>query len=165
MTDKLAELIASLDETGLVDEFNNQDLGALKAKIVQVADAIPIATLGFYVLIKMEKVGQTMTILDENGDEKELYLTSDDLNAREEEANSKGWVLAFGPTAYLGFAGCEGPEDWGLELGDYVEFQSYNGIRSAFDSSKSLRVIPDSNIISKVKVITPKRRWWQWGKS
>ena len=71
---------------------------------------------------------------------------------REQTAYSKGWIIDFGPTAYQGFAGCEGPEDWGLEIGDYVEFNSYDGIISAHDESKTLRLVPDSNIISKVGV-------------
>ena len=158
MTDKLAELIANLDKTGVVDEYQSQDLAALKAKIREVAPSIPIRPLGFYVLIKMEKVEQTHKMEGADGEEVELYMMTDDMQEREQGAYSKGWILAFGPTAYRGFAGhgedgmCAGPEDWGLELGDYVEFQSYDGIVSAFDSTKTLRIVPDSNIISKVKV-------------
>ena len=154
MTDKLAELIANLDKTGI--EIDGQNLTSLKEKIKQIQ--IPLKPLGFYVLVKVEKVEQ----LTESG----IYLASDDLLSREQEANSKGWILAFGPTCYRGFAGhgddgmCDGPSDWGLEIGDYVEFQSYNGILSAFENvgessnkkQKTLRIIPDSNIICKVKI-------------
>ena len=154
MTDKLAELIANLDKTGI--EIDGQNLAAVKKRIKKIQ--IPLKPLGFYVLVKVEKVEQ----LTESG----IYLASDDLLSREQEANSKGWILAFGPTCYRGFAGhgddgmCDGPSDWGLEVGDYVEFQSYNGILSAFENigessnkrQKTLRIIPDSNIICKVKI-------------
>ena len=154
MSDKLAELIANLDKTGI--EIDGQNLAAVKERIKEIQ--IPLKPLGFYVLVKVEKVEQ----LTESG----IYLASDDLLSREQEANSKGWILAFGPTCYQGFAGhgddgmCDGPSDWGLEIGDYVEFQSYNGILSAFENvgessnkkQKTLRIIPDSNIICKVDI-------------
>lgn len=158
MTDKLAELIADLDKTGVVDEYQGQDLVKLKAKIRDVADSIPIRPLGFYVLIKMEKVEQAVKMKDVDGQEIDFQIMSDDELKREQGAYSKGWVLAFGPTAYAGYAGhgedgmCANPGDWGVEVGDYVEFQSYNGILSAFDSTKTLRIVPDSNIVSKVRV-------------
>ena len=162
MTDKLAELIANLNKTGI--EIDGQNLAAVKEKIKQIQ--IPLKPLGFYVLVKVEKVEQTVQIENEHGEAVQLYTASDDLVSREQEANSKGWILAFGPTCYRGFAGhsddgmCDGPSDWGLEIGDYVEFQSYNGILSAFENvgelsnkrQKTLRIIPDSNIICKVKI-------------
>lgn len=158
MTEKLAELIETLDKTGI--EIDGQNLAAVKKRI-QGLNQVPLRPLGFYVLIKMEKVDQTKTI-EIDGVDRELYLMSDDLNARENEATSKGWILSFGNTAYRGFAGhgedgmCDGPADWGLEVGDYVEFQSYGGLLSAFDhedkTKRTLRLIPDSNIICKVEI-------------
>ena len=153
MTDKLTELLDNLDKTGI--DIDGQNLMAVKDKIRSIN--IPLQPLGFYVLVKVEKVAQ----MSKEG----IYLASDDVLSQEQEANSKGWILAFGPTAYRGFAGhgddgmCSGPGDWGLDIGDYVEFQSYNGILSAFEDTgneavkrqKTLRIIPDSNIICKVE--------------
>jgi len=153
LTDKLQKLIENLDKTGI--EVDGQNLQKVKDRIKKIK--VPLNPLGFYVLVKVEKVEQ----FTESG----IMISSDDLTSREQEANSKGWILAFGPTCYRGFAGpgedgmCAGPEDWGLEIGDYVEFQSYNGKVSAFedtgDSSskqKTLRLVPDSNIICKVEI-------------
>ena len=161
MTDKLTELIDNLDKIGI--EIDGQNLAILKDKINSIT--IPIKPLGFYVLVKVEKVEQTVSIKNAEGEDVDLYMHTDDMLSREQEANSKGWILAFGPTAYRGFAGpgedgmCADAADWGLEIGDYVEFQSYNGILSAFEDvgkdgkkQKTLRIIPDSNIICKVAI-------------
>lgn len=162
MSDKLTELIDNLDKTGI--QIDGQNLMAVKEKIREIH--IPLKPLGFYVLVKVEKVEQTVTIENAQGEKVDLYVASDDLVSREQEANSKGWILAFGPTCYRGFAGhgedgmCAGPKDWGLEIGDYVEFQSYGGLLSAFEDmgeetnkrQKTLRLIPDSNIICKVEI-------------
>lgn len=162
MSDKLTELIDNLDKTGI--QIDGQNLMAVKEKIRQIQ--IPLKPLGFYVLIKVEKVEQTVKIQNAQGEDVDIYVGTDGQISQEQEANSKGWILAFGPTCFRGFAGhgedgmCHGPEDWGCEIGDYVEFQSYNGKISAFEDAgneavarqKTLRLIPDSNIICKVEI-------------
>lgn len=156
MTD-IAELVAGLDDPGKSDE--GQDLAVVKARIQKMAHKIPNKPLGFYVSIKMEKVQKTETIKNDKGEDVELVVMTDNEASREQKANPKGFILAFGPTAYRGFAGhgddgmCSGPEDWGLEVGDYVEFQSYDGILSAFDETETIRMVPDSNIISKLEAV------------
>ena len=111
--------------------------------------------LGFYVLIEMDGVSNTI----QGGALAGFKLSSDAEHKREQGASETGTVLAFGPTAYLGFSGCEGPEDWGVKVGDRVEYERYDGKPSLFDKDgqpakledRRLRYIPDSKIIGVIK--------------
>lgn len=114
-----------------------------------------VQPLGFYVLIEMDDVENQIT----EGDLKGFILDTPANQKREQTACDTGVVLAFGPTCFVGFVGCEkGPEAWGVKVGDRVEYESYEGKGSKYNLDGSiaeqgrerLRFIPDSKIIGKV---------------
>lgn len=103
-----------------------------------------IKATGYYVLIETEEV-QTKTasgiIIESAKDEKRL-----------EEAQCIGTVIDIGPRAFKGLqCGCNSAEEWGLKIGDKVEFSSYEGKRpvSAGKDTK-LRLITDQKIIAVI---------------
>ena len=66
-----------------------------------------------------------------------------------------GRVLKFGPIAFKGYSDCETPEDWGVKVGDLVEFVRFDGklSRLALDYPEQCggwRVINDSDIIGVI---------------
>lgn len=110
-----------------------------------------VKPLGHYVLIEMENVDN----ISSGGIIKATHTE----HMREQNAADVGTVIAFGPLAYTGYTACESPEDWGIEIGDRVEYERYEGKGSRFDlegdeppgSELRLRYIPDSKIIGKVE--------------
>lgn len=107
-----------------------------------------IKPLGFYVLIKMPDVEVKSAggiILD--------TITS----AKEADACQTGEVIAFGPTAYVGWEGCKPAEGsdkkphqlWGVEVGDKVEFKKFEGQKSI--EAEGYRYIPDSHLVGVVE--------------
>ena len=118
-----------------------------------------IKPLGFYVLIEMEVVEKT----SEGG-----IVLLDDMVSKEQEATAIGYVRAIGPTAYVGYPGCEEkrlpvpanygvfatktPADsWGLEIGQKIEYRRFEGKTSAIPGYENYRYIPDSHIIGAVE--------------
>ena len=106
----------------------------------------PVAPLGHHVLIEIVPAQFKST----GG----IILTTEKENEREMKGRDLGRILAFGPTAYKGFAGCESPEDWGVKVGDTVELSGrYDGKFSSVvdynDKYKNLRYVNDSDIIGK----------------
>lgn len=75
-----------------------------------------------------------------------IIVTTGDESKREQGGMNKGTVLAFGPTAFKGFAGCESPKDWGVKVGDRVTFEKHLGIYPNRDEFPRLCTIPDSGI-------------------
>jgi len=100
-----------------------------------------IKPAGFYVLIRMD----TIEDLSEGG----IYM-GDKQTRKEQEACEFGVIVAFGPAAYKGFPGCEGPHDWGVEVGDKIEYRRYEGKMSSLESQDNFRYIPDSHIIGVI---------------
>lgn len=106
-----------------------------------------IKPCGYYVLVKMEKVEQTT----KSG----IIIATPEQNKREQNGHYRGRLIAFGPTAYHGYAGCDGdtPEErasqWGVQLGDVVRFQRYDGtIEDDIDDDDNLyRYVQDGMII------------------
>jgi len=75
---------------------------------------------------------------------------------REESGRCVGRIKSFGPTAYKGFAGCESPEDWGIQVGDLVELNERYSSKApvwAYDRKefKDLRIAIDSDIVMKIE--------------
>ena len=102
-----------------------------------------IKPLGFYVLLEVEKVESTSAggiILDS------------DLVSKEQEATSVGYVREIGPTAYVGYPGCEEDQAsaWGISVGDKVEYRKFEGKTSAVPGCEDYRYIPDSQIIGVI---------------
>ena len=106
-----------------------------------------IKPVGFYVLIEIEPVEETFS--------NSTIVMPEDQRKREIGGRDIGKVISFGKTAYLGFDGCECPEDWGVKTGDMVEFNRYDGKESRvaeIDKSLiNLRYIKDSDIIGIVE--------------
>ena len=105
---------------------------------------IPTKPLGHFVLVELIPVQFKST----GG----IVLMSNDEIKREESAGSVAKILAFGPTAYKGFANCERPEDWGVTVGDTVELSGrYDGKKSRLadydEKYKNLRYILDDDIV------------------
>ncbi len=117
-----------------------------------------IKPLGFYVLIEMEVVEDKST----GG-----ILLGDNLVSKEQDATSIGFVRAIGPTAYVGYPGCDTDttdidgitaitiktpsEKWGLEIGQKVEYRKFEGKKSAQPGYEDYRYIPDSHIIGAIE--------------
>jgi co-chaperonin GroES (HSP10) len=105
---------------------------------------LPVKPLGHHVLIEIVPVKFTSS----GG----ILLSSANEQERERKGRDLGRILAFGPTAYLGFEGCKSHKDWGVDVGDVVELKGrYDGKFSSVadydDKYKSLRYVSDSDII------------------
>lgn len=94
---------------------------------------------GHYVLLKMTEY--------ENTSEGGIILGTVSQEKREQEGQEVGEVMAFGPTAYTGFAGFEGHEAWGIKVGDIVEFKRYEGKKCELPGYELFHYIPDSLLI------------------
>jgi len=98
---------------------------------------------GYRVLIEMDIVENEV----QEGALKGFQLATDHQQEREENGHCVGRIKAFGPTAFLGYEGCENPGDWGVELGDLVEFNRYDGKIPLYDTEHRYRIINDSDIL------------------
>jgi co-chaperonin GroES (HSP10) len=103
--------------------------------------------VGHYVLVKIPEVEE----LSKGG----IVLPSS-LLAKQEKASEQGQVVEIGPCAYVGWAGCDNPDSpahsqWGIEVGDWVEFRKYEGKDSVIEGYDNYRYIPDTHIVGKVK--------------
>jgi len=110
-----------------------------------------LVPLGHYVLVEDAKFEQTT----ESG----IILTSNTETLREQEGQEIGRIIAFGPIAFKDIKGCTCPEDWGVAVGDLVEYSAkYEGKKSAFckkgatsDLEVVSRLLPDTSLVSKVE--------------
>ena len=110
-----------------------------------------VKPLGHFVLIEMDNI--------DNVSAGGIIKATNTEHMREQNAADTGTIIAFGPLAYAGFTACDSPEDWGVAIGDRVEYERYEGkgSRFAMDGSEPpaselrLRYIPDSKIIGKVE--------------
>ena len=117
-------------------------------------DNLPVRPLGHHVLIEIIPV----QFKSAGG----IILTTEKENERERKGRDLAKILAFGPTAYLGFEGCKTPKDWGVEVGDTVELSGrYDGKFSTVaeydDKYKTYRYVNDSDIIGVFSKETTKR--------
>lgn len=104
----------------------------------------PVRPLGFHVLIEVVPI----KFQSAGG----IALFSKEEEERENGGRDLGKIIAFGPTAYKGFEGCNSPEDWGVKVGDTVELKGrYDGKKSCIkdydESHDKLRYVSDSDII------------------
>jgi len=98
--------------------------------------------LGYYVLIEIEDVEEVTPggIVMPKG-----------LTEKEQLVDQIGIVKAIGPTAFMGYPGCDvgsPAEAWGIQVGDKVLFEKYAGEYSKDDS---FRLVPDSKIIGLIE--------------
>lgn len=104
----------------------------------------PVKPLGHYVLVEIIPV-QFQTASG-------IIINTADEQKREEKGRDIAKIIAFGPTAYKGFEGCDSPEGWGVKVGDTIELKSrYDGKSSRaseYDKKySSLRYVLDNAII------------------
>ena len=103
-----------------------------------------IRPLGHYVLIEARKI--------EDKTKGGIIMPSDSVK-REQNAAEFGKVIKFGPTAFQNMAGCRkdsAPADWGIKVGDEIEYRRYEGKPSGVEGSELLRYIPDCHIIGGI---------------
>ena len=82
--------------------------------------SIPVLPLGYNVLVEIIPV----QIKSVSG----IILSSTDEAERERKGRDLARIIAFGPTSFKGYAGCECPADWGVKEGDIVELSTrYDG--------------------------------------
>ena len=104
-----------------------------------------IKPLGFYVLVEMVEFDEAT----EGG-----IILPGDLVSKEQEATDVGYVRAVGPTAYHGYPGCDDEiphEQWGLAIGQKIEYRRFEGKRSVVKDCENYRYIPDSHIIGVIE--------------
>lgn len=105
-----------------------------------------IIPTGYFVLVETVEVEETHQGTS-------ILMVTDEVK-REEGGRDIGYVKDIGPIAFKGFEGCNGAEDWGIKIGDLVEYNRYNGKvprhAETDDSLKGLRIIIDSDIIAKI---------------
>ena len=121
---------------------------------IELSTDKPLDPLGFYVLVEVVEV--------ENISQGGIYLGN---QGREQSAEEAGYVRAIGPTAYMGWEGCDPASEWneisgeiaiaphqqwGLNIGDLVEFRAYEGKKSAVPGFERWRYIPDSHIVGVI---------------
>ena len=103
-----------------------------------------IKPTGYHVLVKVDSIDETFK-------GSSIVMASNEA-VREHGGRDTGEVIEFGPTAYLGYEGCKCPEDWGVSVGDKVEFRRYDGKTPRYaeedESLKEFRLINDGDIIA-----------------
>lgn len=85
-----------------------------------------------------------------------IYIPTDD---GDDEAMSIGLVVAFGPTALVGYElpgdqVTRGPEDYGVEVGDFVEYPRHCGQRCGYLQFSSYRRFPAQSIQAVYKEVS-----------
>lgn len=106
--------------------------------------------VGFRVLIEMDVVDREI----KEGALEGFQITSDSEHKREESGNCIGKVVAFGPTAFQGYAGCRedsAPSDFGVRIGDKVEFARYDGKIPLGDEEQRYRLINDVDVLMVIE--------------
>lgn len=103
----------------------------------------PVLPLGYNVLVEILPVQVTSA----GG----IITTSTSEAERERKGRDIARVIAFGPTSYKGYSGCDCPADWGVIEGDIVELSTrYDGkFTRAHEYSKeyeNYRYVSDQDI-------------------
>lgn len=106
---------------------------------------IPEQPCGYYVLVEMDKFEEKSA----GG----IILATVAEGKRENGGMTTGTIKAFGPSAYKGFPGCNGPDDWGVKIGDRFRTHRYAGDPISVDdvNKEHWRLIEDSAIKSIIR--------------
>jgi len=106
-----------------------------------------IKPTGHFVLVEVKPVEETFP--------GSKILSPQSEIERERKGRDIGRVLEFGPIAFLGFATCKKPEDWGVRVGDLVEFNRYDGkmprVSEQNPEFENYRIINDNDIIAVIE--------------
>ena len=125
------------------------------------ASGINIVPLGYHLLIELEKIETEI----QDGALAGFKTASAYEEGRAQSGHDVGTVIAVGPTAHKGYAGCEGATSeeraakWGYGIGDTIVFKSYIGqpLPGKRDEGKHLRslshfiTIVDKDAIAKIE--------------
>lgn len=102
--------------------------------------------VGYYILIEMEIV--------ENKTESGIIIASQKENEREQNGHDVGVIKALGPNAFVGFQGIDDKDevnkraaDYGVKIGDKIEFNRYDGKVPRDPEYKYHRLIQDQHIV------------------
>lgn len=112
-----------------------------------------IKPTGYYILVKMEEIENTIT----EGALEGFVLANDEQHEREQTGHDIGVVIAFGPTVFSGFAGIDAGtagercKQWGIAEGDKVEFNRYDGKVPSHPDFKDYRIIQDAMVIATIE--------------
>lgn len=98
----------------------------------------PEKPCGFWVLVEMEEIKKET--------EWGFKLQTIEEEKREQGGACIGVIREFGPVAYKGFAGCSGPDDWGVKVGDRFRTHRYAGFEIM--EHVNFRLIQDSDLMS-----------------
>jgi len=83
-----------------------------------------------------------------------IIIESNVSKKREQDARDLGVIISMGPLAYRGYKACldlKGPKDWGVKIGDTVEFRRFDGKRPRPDEyCDDYRYIDDEDVISVI---------------
>ena len=120
-----------------------------------------IKPAGYYVLVKVEEIEQKPTEFVEGSAlimaaPKEQKLNRD-IAERTKNSHDVGTLIALGPLAFSGYAGCDGKTaearaaQWGVKVGDRIDFTRHDGKKINHDGFEDYRAITDSMIICKIE--------------
>jgi co-chaperonin GroES (HSP10) len=79
---------------------------------------------------------------------------------RERKGRDLGELMSIGPLAFKGYKGCldlGGPSDWGVEVGDIVEYRRYDGKIPRSEGYENYRYLDDEDVIAVIKDIENKK--------
>jgi len=107
---------------------------------------VNIKPCGYYILVDVtetEKVTKGGIVLPS------------DLSKKEQMVEETGKIIAFGPTCFVGMRGCDDEgspahEQWGLKVGDKVEFKRYEGKPCFVKGYENYRYVPDTHIMGVI---------------
>lgn len=111
-----------------------------------------IKPTGYYILVKMEKVEQTL----KGGALDGFVLSTNNEHEREQNGHDVGVLVALGPTSFNGFKGIDADNveeraaQWGVSIGDKIEFNRYDGKIPSHPDFVDYRIIQDAHIIGVI---------------
>ncbi len=107
-----------------------------------------IKPAGYFVLVDVTPVKS----VSEGG-----IILSGDTVMKEQMAEETGTIVAFGPTCFVGMRGVDDAlahgsayKQWGLDVGNKVEFKRFEGKKSYVKGHENYRYIPDTHIIGVI---------------
>lgn len=105
---------------------------------------------GYYILIEMEEVKNEI----QDGALKGFSMGSIEENKREQSGHDVGVIRKFGPTVFKSFAGIDDSANvkercfqYGVKVGDRVEFNRYDGKIPRHPKFSNYRIIQDQHIV------------------
>lgn len=103
---------------------------------------------GYYILIEIPQ---------KEGIKSSTIIIPDEVSDAEVSNSDVGLVRSIGPSAYSGMSAIEGEtgieraEQWGVKIGDKVEFTRYDGKRPSTEGYENFRFIQDQHIITVIE--------------